>query len=112
MRGALTSTLIVVPGARTRSSRFFFFDDSCRVHPEDGELVITFTKVQVGATWTSAFKGHAIDDPVEKEKDQKKLMMERFQRENPHMDFSRAEFNGAVPDARTFMGGIDSKDLR
>jgi len=37
---------------------------------------------------------------------QKKLMLERFQAEHPGFDFSNAEFNGSVPDPRTFMGGM------
>ena len=37
---------------------------------------------------------------------QKKLMLERFQAEHPGFDFSNAEFNGAAPDPRTFMGGM------
>jgi hypothetical protein len=33
-------------------------------------------------------------------------MLERFTEENPGFDFSNAEFNGNVPDARNFMGGV------
>jgi hypothetical protein len=33
-------------------------------------------------------------------------MLERFAEENPGFDFSNAEFNGNVPEARNFMGGI------
>jgi hypothetical protein len=33
-------------------------------------------------------------------------MLERFQEEHPGFDFSDAEFNGQVPEARTFMGGV------
>lgn len=29
-----------------------------------------------------------------------------FALQNPGFDFSGAEFNGQVPDARTFMGGV------
>ncbi|KAJ1433812.1 hypothetical protein B484DRAFT_394350 [Ochromonadaceae sp. CCMP2298] len=32
-------------------------------------------------------------------------MLERFQEEHPSFDFSGADFNGQVPDARDFMGG-------
>jgi len=35
-----------------------------------------------------------------------RLMLERFTAENPGFDFSNAEFNGTVPDARQFMGGV------
>ena len=33
-------------------------------------------------------------------------MLERFGEENPGFDFRGAEFNGNVPDARNFMGGV------
>lgn len=33
-------------------------------------------------------------------------MLERFQEEHPGFDFSDADFNGKVPEAREFMGGI------
>ena len=42
---------------------------------------------------------------LEEESLKKKLMLERFQEENPGFDFSGADFNGQVPQARTFMGG-------
>ena len=45
-------------------------------------------------------------DVLTKEEVKKNIMLERFQEENPGFDFSSAKFNGAVPDARTFMGGI------
>lgn len=34
------------------------------------------------------------------------MMLERFKEEHPGFDFSGADFNGQVPDARTFMGGM------
>lgn len=45
-------------------------------------------------------------DPVTKQKITQELMLERFSEENPGFDFRDAQFNGAVPDPRTFMGGI------
>ena len=45
-------------------------------------------------------------DPVTREKIRRDLMLERFQEENPGFDFRGATFNGEVPDARSFMGGI------
>lgn len=53
-----------------------------------------------------AFKGHELSNPMEVEKINKSLLLERFQEENPGFDFSSAEINGRVPEARTFMGGI------
>jgi hypothetical protein len=34
------------------------------------------------------------------------MLLERFQEEHPGMDFRGAQVNGAVPDPRTFMGGL------
>lgn len=45
-------------------------------------------------------------DPLAQEESRKQMMLERFQQENPGFDFSNAEFNGAAPDPRTFMGGV------
>ena len=45
-------------------------------------------------------------DPFTREGEKKKMMLERFQEEHPGFDFSGAEFNGSVPEARDFMGGI------
>jgi CS domain len=45
-------------------------------------------------------------DPFQLEQEQKRLLLERWQEENPGMDFRNAEFNGSVPDPRTFMGGV------
>lgn len=45
-------------------------------------------------------------DPLAQEEARKQMMLERFQQENPGFDFSNAEFNGAAPDPRTFMGGV------
>ena len=45
-------------------------------------------------------------DSATKVEMQKELMLERFQEENPGFDFRGAQFNGSVPDPRSFMGGI------
>lgn len=45
-------------------------------------------------------------DPLAQETTKQQMMLERFQEENPGFDFSGAEFNGAAPDPRTFMGGV------
>jgi hypothetical protein len=45
-------------------------------------------------------------DPMQQEATKQQMMLERFQEENPGFDFSNAEFNGAAPDPRTFMGGV------
>ena len=45
-------------------------------------------------------------DQFTRENEKKKMMLERFQEEHPGFDFSGAEFNGNVPDATEFMGGV------
>jgi hypothetical protein len=44
--------------------------------------------------------------PLDEEEARRQLMLERFQLEHPGFDFSGAEFSGAAPDPRTFMGGV------
>ena len=73
---------------------------------EDDELVINLQKMRKAETWSCACKKHGDLDPFTKTEVQKKIMLERFQEENPGFDFSGAQFNGMVPDARSFMGGV------
>lgn len=74
----------------------------------DTEIQIILQKMRKAETWECALRGHdnAKIDPFSKEEERKKLMLERFQEEHPGFDFSDAEFNGQVPDAREFLGGI------
>ena len=86
-------------------------------------IVVTLTKANRGTVWEAALRGNpnaagdaatnnnnetaaAAMDPVSKEQVKKDLMLQRFQEENPGFDFSGADFNGSVPDARVFMGGV------
>lgn len=76
---------------------------------EARELNVVLVKASRGEIWDAALMGRipgAVLDPVAKQAVQKELMLERFQEENPGFDFRNAEFNGAVPDAKTFMGGV------
>jgi len=73
---------------------------------EDGTLHITLQKMSKGETWLSALKGHQPIDAFSQEELKKKMMLERFQEENPGFDFSSAQFSGAAPDPKTFMGGV------
>lgn len=59
-----------------------------------------------GQIWPSALAGRGQMDLITSEEVKKKLMLERFQEENPGFDFSNATFNGAVPDPQTFLGGV------
>ena len=76
---------------------------------------IVLAKAHRGETWEACLRGatHAPGrsevDPVTKQQIQKEMMLERFQEEHPGFDFRGAEFNGAVPDPRTFLGGVKYK---
>ena len=74
----------------------------------DGELNINLQKMNKAEAWDCALMGQTGSklDAFTKEETKKKLMLERFQEEHPGFDFSGADFNGQVPDARTFMGGV------
>mmetsp|Transcript_54857 Transcript_54857/g.128243 ORF Transcript_54857/g.128243 Transcript_54857/m.128243 type:complete len:246 (-) Transcript_54857:184-921(-) len=73
---------------------------------EDTELHITLTKLAKGVPWDAALEGHQPLDPMTATEVRKDIMRERFQEEHPGFDFSNAEFNGNVPDASKFMGGV------
>lgn len=86
-------------------------DSSWYLDADDGIINIVLAKVYRGETWENALLGVGerqgqVVDPFTKQQIQKDLMIERFQEENPGFDFRGAEFNGAVPDPRTFMGGV------
>lgn len=72
---------------------------------EDGVLTVQLVKAVKGEAWQAALQGHQVDAATERE-ERKRLMLERFQQENPGFDFSNAEFNGDVPNPATFLGGI------
>lgn len=74
---------------------------------EDEELEITLQKAFKGDVWPSAFQGHEAMNPMLQQEIQKKMLLERFQEENPTFDFSNCEMNGNVPDPRKFMGGLN-----
>ncbi|ETV94452.1 hypothetical protein H310_11781 [Aphanomyces invadans] len=100
-------------GLKGSADRFLDHEFSSQVVADEsywmldgGELNINLQKMKKGLTWDCVFVGHGELDPLTKGEVQKKLMLERFQQENPGFDFSNAEFNGAAPDARTFMGGV------
>lgn len=47
---------------------------------EDGELHVSFTKLEAGDPWPSVIKGHEVDVATQ-QAEQQRLMLERFQRE-------------------------------
>lgn len=73
---------------------------------EENKLHILLTKAIKGEMWSYVIKGHKCLNAVDEDNTKKKILLERFQQEYPNFDFSSASFNGQVPDARTFMGGI------
>ena len=78
---------------------------------DDGIIHIVLVKAHRGETWDCPLRGRLEDpvDPMTKQQIQKDLLLERFQEENPGMDFRGASFNGEVPDPRSFMGGVKYK---
>lgn len=73
---------------------------------DDGELHIQLQKVHKGRAWGGVFVGHEALNPMAGQDETQRLMLERFQEENPGFDFSGASFNGQAPDPSTFMGGV------
>ena len=82
-------------------------------------ITIYLQKVAKGMVWEAPLRGrnnnndtsressNSILDPISLQDVQKSLLLERWQEENPGMDFSDATFNGgSIPDPRTYMGGI------
>jgi CS domain len=86
-------------------------------------ITIYLQKVAKGMVWEAPLRGHSktagtagdgknannsnILDPFSLQDVQKSLLLERWQEENPGMDFRDATFNGgSIPDPRTYMGGI------
>jgi hypothetical protein len=74
----------------------------------DGEININLQKMNKAEAWSAALRGRggAEVDALTQEEVKKQLMKERFQEEHPGFDFSGADFNGEVPAARDFMGGV------
>ena len=72
---------------------------------DEGVIQLCLQKMRKGATWPSVFEGHAGLDAAAAMDVQRRMLLERFQAENPGFDFSGAEVNGTVPDPRTFMRG-------
>jgi hypothetical protein len=73
----------------------------------DGEININLQKMNKAEAWDAALCGRGAEvDAITKEEVKKKMMLERFQEEHPGFDFSGASFNGDVPVARDFMGGV------
>uniref|UniRef100_A0A8B9P971 NudC domain-containing protein 2 n=1 Tax=Apteryx owenii TaxID=8824 RepID=A0A8B9P971_APTOW len=57
-------------------------------------IVLTKTNRDAGNCWTSLLENEYAADPWVQDQMQRKLTLERFQRENPGFDFSGAEISG------------------
>ena len=76
---------------------------------EPSVLTVDLQKANKGVVWETVCQGttHNIKlDPLQLEEERQRCMLERWQEENPGMDFRNATFNGSAPDPRTFMGGV------
>jgi len=85
-------------------------ESSWYLNQDDGEIHVILIKAHRGQVWESVLTGNeggkGTVDPLTQEKIRKDMMLERFQEENPGFDFRDAQFNGAAPEPRDFMGGI------
>ena len=73
-----------------------------------GSITLTLQKLKEGESWPGVFVGHEAISHEDRDAEQKRLLLERFQLEHPGFDFSGAEVSGACPDASTFMGGFQN----
>jgi hypothetical protein len=91
----------------TKAQRALVWESALKGNPQAASL-LTGTSAATTATATATATGAAPVrlDPMAIEQEKKKLLLERFQEEHRGMDFRDADFNGSVPDARTFMGGV------
>lgn len=80
---------------------------------DDGEIEINLSKNEIGKVWECVFPRHSTQklDNIQLQNAKKQLLIERFSRENPHMDFSNAKFDGYAPDPDKFLDGIDTNKL-
>ncbi|XP_068129134.1 nudC domain-containing protein 2 isoform X2 [Hyperolius riggenbachi] len=70
-------------------------------------IVLTKSNRDAGNCWPSLLEGEYSADPWVQDEMQKKLTLERFQRENPGFDFSGAEISGNYS-----QGGPDFSSLQ
>jgi len=61
------------------------------------QVSLVLSKALKHESWRSVIKGEYEIDPFTKDQMDRKMMLEKFQRENPGFDFSGAEFTGQLP---------------
>ena len=103
VRGDPTALLDHDLGGRCKHTESYW---TLEEHDGAKELHLTLTKLVKGLPWDSALVGHTALDPLTATEVRKDILRERFQAENPGIDFSSTDFNGDVPDPSRFMGGI------
>jgi hypothetical protein len=91
-------------------------ESSWYLDEDEKEIHIVLIKVHRGQVWDIVLKGiynaetgnSESDkiDPIIQQKMRKDLLLERFQEEHPGFDFRGADFNGNIPDPRSFLGGV------
>lgn len=74
---------------------------------DDDGICISLTKRKLGESWLRIINKQPEMNQFEAQKIKKSMMLERFARENPHMDFSGAKFGGNCPEPTKFLDGID-----
>lgn len=81
--------------------------EECLWTIEDNELCLVLVKAKQHESWKSVIAGQDEVDPFTSQEMDKKMMLEKFQREHPGFDFSGAEFSGQVPADPVNFGRFD-----
>jgi len=74
---------------------------------EDGKIELILPKAKKHEAWRYVVRGDAEADPVTFQEMEKRMMLEKFQKEHPGFDFSGAEFSGQVPKDPAAFGKFD-----
>lgn len=65
---------------------------------ENGLVEIGLLKQKKHFSWDSVLQGGPALDPLTKDKQDKAMMLEKFQKEHKGFDFSGADFSGQLPE--------------
>ncbi|KAM6977472.1 nudC domain-containing protein 2 [Aplochiton taeniatus] len=76
-------------GSTVADEATWTLEDKCLIR-----IVLTKSNREAGNCWTSLLEGQYSADAWVQDQMQRKLTLERFQRENPGFDFSGAEISG------------------
>ncbi|XP_042560853.1 nudC domain-containing protein 2 [Clupea harengus] len=76
-------------GTTVEDEAMWTLEDKCLIR-----IVLMKTNREAGNCWTSLLEGQYCADAWVQDQMQRKLTLERFQRENPGFDFSGAEISG------------------